>query len=102
MGHAKDFKRADRAGAYDTRVAAQQAGVGRLIYLGGLGGEDPLARSHHLASRHEVGRLLDSGMVPVTQLRAAMIIGSGSASFEMLRHLVRVSQSGWPVCEHHG
>ena len=90
MGHAKDFERADRTGARNTRVAAQEAGVGRLIYLGGLGGEDPLALSHHLASRHEVGRLLDSGTVPVTELRAAVIIGSGSASFEMLRHLVEV------------
>ena len=90
MGHAKDFRQADRTGAYNTRVAAQEAGVGRVVYLGGLGGEDPRALSHHLASRHEVGRLLDSGSVPVTELRAAVIIGSGSASFEMLRCLVEV------------
>ena len=90
MGHARDFTGVDRAGAYNTRVAAQEAGVGRLIYLGGLGGEDPLALSSHLASRHEVGRLLGAGSVPVTELRAAVIIGSGSASFEMLRCLVEV------------
>ena len=90
MGHAKDFERADRVGAHNTGAAAQQAGVERLVYLGGLGGEDPGALSHHLASRHEVGRLLESGSVPVTELRAAVIIGSGSASFEMLRCLVEV------------
>ena len=50
----------------------------------------PEACLHHLASRHEVGRILGSGPVPLTELRAAVIIGSGSASFEMLRHLVEV------------
>jgi uncharacterized protein YbjT (DUF2867 family) len=64
-------------------------GVQQLVYLGGLGvdGDD---LSHHLTSRHEVGRVLASGPVPVTELRAAVIIGSGSASFEMLRHLTEV------------
>ena len=90
MGHARDFERADRTGAYNTRVAAEEAGVGRLVYLGGLGGETPEAMSHHLASRREVGRVLGAGSVPLTQLRAAVIIGSGSASFEMLRCLVEV------------
>lgn len=90
MGHTPDFQRADRAGAYNTRVAAEEAGVGRLVYLGGLGGEDRRALSPHLASRHEVGRVLGSGSVPLTELRAAVIIGSGSASFEMLRNLVEV------------
>jgi len=67
--------------------AAERAGVRRIIYLGGLGeaGED---LSRHLASRREVEAALESGGVPVTTLRAAMIIGSGSASFEILRYLV--------------
>ena len=90
MGHSKNFEQADRTGARNTRVAAEEAGVGRLVYLGGLGADDPMALSHHLASRHEVGRILGSGTVPLTELRAAVIIGSGSASFEMLRHLVEV------------
>lgn len=90
MGKADDFESADRVGAVNTRRAAEEAGVGRLVYLGGLGVNDPEVLSDHLASRHEVGRLLASGSVPVTELRAAVIIGSGSASFEMLRHLVEV------------
>ncbi len=90
MGHTEDFERVDRTGAQNTRVAAEEAGVGRLVYLGGLGVDDPRALSHHLASRHEVGRILGSGAVPLTELRAAVILGSGSASFEMLRHLVEV------------
>ena len=90
MGDSKDFDQADRTGARNTRVAAEETGVGRIVYLGGLGADDPMALSHHLASRHEVGRILGSGTVPLTELRAAVIIGSGSASFEMLRHLVEV------------
>lgn len=90
MGHARDFEQADRLGAENTRMAAERAGVGRLVYLGGLGHHDPDGLSDHLASRHEVGRILGSGSVPLTELRAAVIIGSGSASFEMLRHLVEV------------
>lgn len=67
--------------------SAHTAGVERIIYLGGLGGsEDKL--SEHLQSRREVERSLAEAGVPVTVLRAAMIIGSGSASFEILRYLV--------------
>lgn len=90
MGHARDFERTDRLGAENARVAAEHAGVGRVVYLGGLGDEGGGQLSHHLSSRHEVGRVLAEGSVPVTELRAAVIIGSGSASFEMLRHLVEV------------
>jgi uncharacterized protein YbjT (DUF2867 family) len=67
------------------RVAAEQ-GVHRILYLGGLGRRDT-ATSAHLHSRHQTGDLLRTGTVPVTELRAAVIVGSGSASFEMLRHL---------------
>jgi len=90
MGHSDRFAETDRQGAVNTAAAAQAAGVGRIVYLGGLGADDPAVLSPHLASRHEVGRLLANGSVPVTELRAAVIIGSGSASFEMLRHLVDV------------
>jgi hypothetical protein len=63
------------------------AGVRRIIYLGGLG--DPATvRSKHLVSRQEVGRCLAAGGVPVIEFRAAVIVGSGSASFEMIRHLI--------------
>ena len=65
--------------------AARTAGVGRIIYLGGLG-ETGSGLSEHLASRREVEGALASAGVPVTVLRAAMIIGSGSASFEILRY----------------
>ena len=67
--------------------AAAAAGVSRIIYLGGLG-ETGEGLSEHLASRREVERSLRIGGVPVTVLRAAMIIGAGSASFEILRYLV--------------
>ena len=66
---------------------AEAARLERIIYMGGLG-ETGSGLSEHLASRREVERLLASGAVPVTVLRAAMIIGSGSASFEILRYLV--------------
>ncbi|HTK42793.1 MAG TPA: SDR family oxidoreductase, partial [Gemmatimonadales bacterium] len=67
--------------------AARQAGVERIIYLGGLGETGP-DLSQHLSSRREVEEALASTGVPVTVLRAAMIIGSGSASFEIMRYLV--------------
>lgn len=84
---AGDFSSADRIAAQNMVEAAQHAGVDRIIYLGGLGEEAP-GLSHHLRSRHEVGEILAAGPVPVTIFRAAMIIGSGSASFEILRYLV--------------
>jgi uncharacterized protein YbjT (DUF2867 family) len=83
------FAERDREAAANLRDAAVAAGVERIVYLGGLGQDDG-DLSDHLRSRHEVGRTLADGPVPVTELRAAIIIGSGSASFEMLRHLVEV------------
>lgn len=83
-----DFEEQDAAAARAFREAAAVCGVRRIVYVGGLGRGDDL--STHLRSRQEVGRLLAAGPVPVTELRAAMVIGSGSASFEMLRHLVEV------------
>ena len=90
MGMTDDFARADRIGAQNMAHAAEAVGLQRIVFLGGLGSDAPSELSPHLASRHEVGRLLAGGSVPVTELRAAVIIGSGSASFEMLRHLVEV------------
>jgi uncharacterized protein YbjT (DUF2867 family) len=89
MGSSNDFEDADRTAARYFAAAAEDAGLERIVYLGGLGSErDEL--SAHLASRHEVGRMLASGATPVTELRAAVIIGSGSVSFEMLRYLTEV------------
>ncbi len=68
-------------------MAAKEAGVKRIIYLGGLG-ETGADLSEHLSSRREVEAALNSTGLPVTVFRAAMIIGSGSASFEILRYLV--------------
>jgi len=83
----KNFAKADRAAAQNMARAAASAGLERMIYLGGLGMEGQNL-SEHLRSRIEVARILQSGSVPTTFLRAAMILGSGSASFEILRYLV--------------
>lgn len=82
-----DFSRTDRQAAQNMATLAGEAGLRQIIYLSGLG-EAASDLSHHLQSRAEVGRVLRQGAVPVTILRAAMIIGSGSASFEILRYLV--------------
>lgn len=83
----RNFEQADRRAAENMAKASSEEGVKRIVYLGGLGERcDEL--STHLRSRAEVGEILKSGSVPVTVLRAAMIIGSGSASFEILRYLV--------------
>ena len=83
----KDFSQTDRVAARNMAAAAASAKLEQIIYLGGLG-EEQDGLSHHLQSRTEVGNILRQGPVPVTILRAAMIIGSGSASFEILRYLV--------------
>jgi uncharacterized protein YbjT (DUF2867 family) len=86
MQSGSDYAEKDRVMARTFAEAAAAAGVRRIIYLGGLGEPDQRL-SAHLESRREVERLLAAGPVPVTVLRAAMIIGSGSASFEILRYL---------------
>jgi uncharacterized protein YbjT (DUF2867 family) len=86
--HKGRFADADRTAAENMVAAARENKLSRIVYLGGLGEQDHDALSHHLKSRHEVARILQAGPVPVTNLRAAMILGSGSASFEMLRYLV--------------
>jgi uncharacterized protein YbjT (DUF2867 family) len=81
-----DFRGRDQRQATTFAVACVKAGVQRIIYLGGLG--DPNRhRSDHLASRQEVGAALGSSGIPVLEFRAAVIVGSGSVSFEMIRHL---------------
>lgn len=84
-GH--DYRNRDLAIARTFGRAAEAAGVKRIIYLGGLGA-DTDTLSDHLSSRREVEHALGETGVPVTVFRAAMIIGSGSASFEILRYLV--------------
>lgn len=83
----KLFAERDRKAAQNFIRAADEADIQRVIYLGGLG-EVGLGLSKHLASRQEVSRILHSGRVSATALRAANIIGAGGAPFEMLRHLV--------------
>lgn len=80
------FEEREKAGARAFASAAEACGVKRIIYLGGLGRRDG-STSAHLQSRHRTGDILRSGAVPVTEFRAAMIVGAGSASFEMMRHL---------------
>ncbi len=90
IGSEPDWQQRDRRAAANFRDAAAAAGVAQLVYLGGLGDESGGRLSPHLASRHEVGEVLATGSAALTELRAAVVIGSGSASFEMLRHLVEV------------
>jgi uncharacterized protein YbjT (DUF2867 family) len=81
-----DFAELDRQGARNVGKRAKQSGVDRIIYLGGLG-KKLEEQSPHLRSRHEVGDVLRESGVPVTEFRAAVIVGAGSLSFEMIHHL---------------
>jgi len=86
MGSSVDFQQRDIIAAQNFGAAAKSARIKRIIYLGGLG--DPQADlSPHLRSRHETGSALREAGVPVTEFRAAVIVGSGSLSFEMIRYL---------------
>lgn len=92
MSKGNDFQQRDLAAARAFGQAAKQAGVKRIIYLGGLG--DPEHNlSPHLRSRQEVGKALAASGVPTIEFRAAVIIGSGSAAFEMMRYTVE----GMPI-----
>jgi uncharacterized protein YbjT (DUF2867 family) len=86
MGSGTDFEEQDRTAARNFGIAARRAGVRCIIYLGGLGHGRDL--SPHLRSRQEVGEVLRESGVPVLELRASIVIGSGSLSFEMIRALV--------------
>lgn len=86
MADSQRFQQRDRKAALNFAAAAREAGVSRIIYLGGLGrGED---LSPHLASRQEVGEILRLSGVPTLEFQASVVIGSGSLSFEMIRGLV--------------
>ena len=84
----RDFAYLDRLAAGNMVEASGGSALERLIYLGALGDENDPTLSRHLRSRLEVAGILHSGAVPATTLRAAMILGSGSAAFEILRYLV--------------
>jgi len=86
MATPRDFAREECEGARSFAQAALAARVRRIVYLGGLGSDEGL--SPHLASRHEVGRILRDSGVPTIELRASVILGSGSLSFELVRALV--------------
>ena len=86
MASRGSFEQKDREAATNFGRAAQAEGVRRIIYLGGLGHGDDL--SAHLSSRQEVGSILRESGVPTIELRASIVIGSGSLSFEMIRALV--------------
>jgi len=86
LGAGPDFHDRDMRAARTFGEAAATAGVGRIIYLGGLG-DATGALSEHLRSRQDTGASLGTAGVPVTEFRAAVIVGSGSVSFEMIRYL---------------
>ena len=87
MSASGDFHERDIVAARNFGTAAREAGVARIIYLSGLGEESDKELSEHLSSRHATGAALRESGVPVTELRAAVIVGSGSLSFEMVRDL---------------
>jgi len=86
MAAGRHFADLDRQAAENFGQAAEQAGVRRIVYLGGLIPPNPV--SEHLRSRLETGACLRAGSVPVTELRAGMVVGPGSAAFEVIRDLV--------------
>ena len=88
MGSGRRFAALDEAAARNFGQAARAAGVRRIVYLGGLGAADEAELSEHLRSRQQTGDVLRASGVPVVELRASIVIGSGSLSYEMVRALV--------------
>ncbi len=86
MADTENFEATEETSVRNFAAAAKAAGVKKVIYLGGLGG-DSAALSHHLRSRHRMGELLRAAGLNVTEFRAAIIVGSGSVSFEIIRYL---------------
>jgi uncharacterized protein YbjT (DUF2867 family) len=86
MAGGSGFEERERQGARNFARMAKREGVGRLVYLGGLGDE---STSKHLSSRHETARILAAEGPPLTYFRAAMVVGAGSESYRTLRYLVR-------------
>lgn len=89
LGSGSGFANADVEGARNFGSKCKEAGVSRIIYLSGLGEESDESLSEHLRSRHETGAALRVAGVPVTELRAAVIVGSGSASFDIIHDLAK-------------
>ena len=87
MAEADSFEAIEEISARNFSAAAKEAGVKKIIYLGGLGGEGA-GLSPHLNSRHLMGRIMREAGLNVTEFRAAIIVGSGSVSFEIIRYLV--------------
>jgi uncharacterized protein YbjT (DUF2867 family) len=92
-----DFAERDRQAACVVAAAARQAGVRRIVYLGGLRPTGENGTSEHLGSRDEMGRVLLGSGVPTAVLRAGVVVGRGSASFEMVRHFTETVMGGLPV-----
>jgi uncharacterized protein YbjT (DUF2867 family) len=87
MGSSRNFAKEEARSAHNVVEAAQKAGVRRIVYLGGLHPEGTRELSRHLSSRVEVGEILMESSVETIVLQAGIVIGAGSASFEMVRHL---------------
>jgi uncharacterized protein YbjT (DUF2867 family) len=86
LGDSGDFEETERRSAREFAAAAREQGLQRLIYLGGIVHADKL--SPHLRSRREVGEVLRASGVPTVELRASIVVGAGSASFELVRTMV--------------
>ncbi|GAA4430790.1 NAD(P)H-binding protein [Bremerella cremea] len=89
MGSGTDFQQTDRIAAEGFAKAAQDEGVSRIIYLGGLGDDNDPGLSPHLRSRHEVGEIFRDSGVPTIELRASIVLGPGSLSYELIRSLTQ-------------
>lgn len=87
MSGSKDFEKDDRQAASNFAQAAKQAGVSRMIYLGGLGDDADPNLSPHLRSRHEVGEILKNSGVETIEFRASLVVGAGSLSFDLVKSL---------------
>lgn len=87
MSGSNDFEKQDRQAAINFAEAARQAGVQRIIYLGGLGDDTDPGLSPHLRSRHEVGQILQESGIETVEFRAGMVIGAGSLSFQLMKTL---------------
>src|SRR5579872_604409 len=87
MSGSKDFEKDDRQAATNFAQAARNAGVRRIIYLGGLGDDADPKLSPHLRSRHEVGQILRDSGVETIEFRASLVIGTGSLSFDLVKSL---------------
>jgi uncharacterized protein YbjT (DUF2867 family) len=87
MSGSTNFEKDDRQAAMNFAQSAKEAGVQRIIYLGGLGDDQDPKLSPHLRSRHEVGKILRDSGVETFEFRASMVIGSGSGSFDLVKSL---------------